>query len=172
VARHNIGVAIALPEPFQSQLQGWRELLGDPAAASIVPHVRLLPPTAESTDQLPGIREHLTAVAACGRPFEVHLRGAATFRPVSPVVFVPLVAGISDCELLERSVRSGPLGREPRFPYHPHVTVAHDLPEDALDRAYAALAPYEARFPVASFQLFEQDAADRWVVRQDYLLAG
>jgi hypothetical protein len=42
-------------------------------------------------------------------PFEVHLRGSATFRPVSPVVFVPLVRGISECERVEAQVRSGPL---------------------------------------------------------------
>ena len=33
-------------------------------------------------------------------------------------------------------MRSGPLERELKFPYHPHVTVAHDLPEEALDRAF------------------------------------
>ncbi len=76
----------------------------------------------------------------------MHLRGSGTFRPVSPVVFVPLARGISECERLEAQVRSGPLARETLFPYHPHVTVAHDLDEPALDAAFDALATYDARF--------------------------
>ena len=77
----------------------------------------------------------------------MHLRGSGTFRPVSPVVFVPLARGISECERLEAQVRSGPLARETAFPYHPHVTVAHDLDEAALDRAFDALAAYDAPLP-------------------------
>ena len=95
------------------------------------------------------IDEHLRKVAADEDPFDIRLRGSATFLPVSPVVFVPLVQGIADCERLEAKVRSGPLQRDIRFPYHPHVTVAHDLPADALDRAFAMLSTYEAAFRVA-----------------------
>uniref|UniRef100_UPI0019638830 2'-5' RNA ligase family protein n=1 Tax=Escherichia coli TaxID=562 RepID=UPI0019638830 len=79
-------------------------------------------------------------------PFDIHLRGSASFRPVSPVVFVTLALGISDCERLESKVRSGVLARELKFPYHPHVTVAHDLPEEQLDQADEALASYDAWF--------------------------
>ena len=39
------------------------------------------------------VDEHLAAVAARHAPFVVHLRGTATFRPVSPVVFVQVVEG-------------------------------------------------------------------------------
>jgi 2'-5' RNA ligase len=96
------------------------------------------------------------------------LRGSATFRPVSPVVFVPVVKGLADCERLEAQVRSGPLRRELKFPYHPHVTVAHDLPEEALDRAFDGLARYEATFPVWGFTLFEQDREGVWRPQRDF----
>lgn len=164
----DFGVAIGLPEPYTSELQGWRERLGDPNAAGIPPHVTLLPPTALRTDDLPVVEEHLRRIAAAESPFEVHLRGSATFRPVSPVVFVPLVRGISECERVEAQVRSGPLERSLSFPYHPHVTVAHDLGEEALDRAFIELAGYEARFTVWGFTLFEQGPDQVWRPQRDF----
>lgn len=122
-----IGVAIAIPEPYGSELQRWREAFGDPLARSIPTHVTLLPPSEVSAGDLPAIEEHLRCVAASEKPFDLHLRGTGTFRPVSPVVFVQVVDGISDCERVERRVRSGPLACELRFHYHPHVTIAHDV---------------------------------------------
>lgn len=168
MARREFGVAIGLPEPYTSELQGWRERLGDPNAAGIPPHITLLPPTALRTEDLPEVEEHLRRVAADEEPFEVHLRGSATFRPVSPVVFVPLVRGIGECERVEGQVRSGPLERSLSFPYHPHVTVAHDLGDDVLDRAFTALAGYEARFTVWGFTLFEQGRDHVWRPQRDF----
>jgi len=165
----SIGVAIGLPEPFNSELQRWRERLGDPNAARIPPHVTLLPPTDVPSDSLPVIEEHLLNVAMNEQDFDIRLRGSATFRPVSPVVFVPLVQGISECERLEAKVRSGPLHRDIHFPYHPHVTVAHDLPADALDGAFDALARYEADFRVHGFSLFEQDTVGTWRPQRDFV---
>jgi 2'-5' RNA ligase len=170
--RRNIGVAIGLPEPFNRELQGWRDRLGDPNAHRIVPHITLLPPTEVDSGRLPDIEVHLRKVAAEEDPFEIQLRGAATFLPVSPVVFVPLVLGIADCERIESTVRSGPLQRELRFPYHPHVTVAHDLPPEALDRAFAAMADYEAAFDVRGFTLFEQGPDATWRPQRDYVFGG
>jgi 2'-5' RNA ligase len=166
--RRDFGVAIGLPEPFTSQLQWWRERLGDPNAAGIPPHITLLPPTALRDQDLDDVEEHLRVVAAGERSFEVHLRGSSTFRPVSPVVFVPVVRGISDCERVQRKVRSGPLERALTFPYHPHVTVAHDLGEDALDLAFASLADYDAQFTVWGFTLFEQGRDKVWRPQRDF----
>jgi 2'-5' RNA ligase len=168
MARREFGVAIGLPEPFTTELQGWRERLGDPNAGGIPPHVTLLPPTALHSEDLDEVEEHLRTVAAGERSFEVHLAGSGTFRPVSPVVFVPLVRGVAECERLQRKVRSGPLARDVRFPYHPHVTVAHDLADDALDRAFTALADYDARFPVWGFTLFEQGPDQVWRPQRDF----
>lgn len=166
--QREFGVAVGLPEPIHSELQGWRERIGDPNAASIPPHITLLPPTPLPTEALPHVEEHLRLVAASERPFDVHLRGSATFRPLSPVVFVPLVSGISDCERIEAKIRSGPLSRSLTFPYHPHVTVAHDLREELLDVAFGQLAPYEGRFRVWGFTLFEQGPDQVWRPQRDF----
>ena len=95
--RREFGVAVGLPEPIHSELQGWRERLGDPNAADIPPPITLLPPTALHDDALPEVEEHLRQVAAGEEPFAVHLRGSSTFRPVSPVVFVTLAEGSAGC---------------------------------------------------------------------------
>jgi 2'-5' RNA ligase len=150
-----LGVALAIPDPYGSQLQEHRERLGDPDAHSIPTHVTLLPPTTVDDVLLPEIGDHLAAVAERTDPFPVRLRGTGTFRPVSPVVFVTLAEGIAACELLETRVRSAVLWRPLHFNYHPHVTVAHDLPEDSLDRALAELAGYAADFTVDRFYLYE-----------------
>jgi 2'-5' RNA ligase len=167
-AARSIGVAIGIPEPFGSELQRWREKLGDPNASRIPPHVTLLPPTKVDESALPEIEEHLRKVAIDGQPFVIRLRGSATFQPVSPVVFVALSQGIAECERIEDKVRSGPLARAVDYPYHPHVTVAHDLPEDALSRAYSELASYDASFHVWGFSLFEQGPDAAWRPQRDF----
>jgi 2'-5' RNA ligase len=172
LATRDIGVAIGIPEPYGSELQGWREKLGDPNAARIVPHVTLLPPTPVATASLADIEEHLRVAASRTRPFEIKLRGSATFLPVSSVVFVPLVQGIAECEQLEGRVRSGPLLRDLGYPYHPHVTVAHDLPDDALYRAWTAMSSYEASFSVLGFTLFEQGPDLAWRPQRDFIFGA
>ena len=75
----------------------------------------------------------------------MRLSGTGTFRPLSPVVFVQVVEGAEACARLQQQVRdsSGPVARELAFPYHPHVTVAHGISEEAMDHAFEALAEYE-----------------------------
>ncbi|HEY3438206.1 MAG TPA: 2'-5' RNA ligase family protein [Actinotalea sp.] len=167
-----IGVAVQVPAPFGPALQEARAGFGDPLAEDIPPHVTLLGPTVVGPDELAAVRDHLAAVGRAHPPFTVHLRGTGTFRPVSPVVFVPLVQGIAECERLERAVRSGPLEQDLRFNYHPHVTVAHEVDEPALDRAFRELEHFEARFRVEAFQVFEHGDDGVWRAVRDFPLAA
>ncbi|MBA2772478.1 MAG: 2'-5' RNA ligase family protein [Nocardioidaceae bacterium] len=148
-----IGVAIAIPEPWAGVLQQYRASFGDPAADVIPTHLTLVPPTPVLAPQSE-LDAHLCDVASRHAPFRLRLRGTATFRPVSPVVFVAVSEGISSCELLAEAARRGALEQEPAFPYHPHVTVAHHLDEAALDYAYATLRDFEASFEVTEFHLY------------------
>jgi 2'-5' RNA ligase len=160
-----LGVAVAVPPPHSSVLATWRKRVGDPAAELVWPHVTLLPPTPVPLDRFEDVTAHLRAAAAARQPFTMHLSGTGTFRPTSPVVFVQVARGVADCEELEKLIRSGPLQRPLDFPYHPHVTVAHHVDDEALDEAYEGLAGFVARFRVQSIQLFCREADGRW--RQD-----
>jgi 2'-5' RNA ligase len=165
-----LGVAIAIPQPHSTVLQNWRRRVGDPAADVIWPHVTLLPPTVVPAGDVLAIEAHLAAAAAGGTPFAMHLAGTGTFRPTSPVVFVQVARGVSDCELLEKAIRGGPLGRDLEFPYHPHVTVAHEVPDAALDEAYEGLSGFVARFPVERFGLFARHSDGTWRPRAEFAL--
>jgi 2'-5' RNA ligase len=156
-----VGVAIAIPEPYGSELQAHRASFGDPQANAIPTHVTLVPPT-EIADDIEAIHAHLDSVATRHLSFGLRLRGTATFRPVSPVVFVAVTEGISSCEMLATDTRSGVLSQQLAFPYHPHVTVAHDLDDAALDRAYETLADYDCSFEVDSFHLYVHGTDGVW----------
>jgi len=168
-----IGVAIDIPEPWGTQLTERRYAAGDPVAAYIRAHLTLLGPTPIAPADLPVVAGHLEAVASGHEPFTLHLRGTGTFRPLTQVVFVAVAAGISECEQLHEAVlAAGPIARLERFPYHPHVTVAHDVAPEALDRVFADLAGFEASFPVDGFTLFEHDVTGHWRPLRDYSLNG
>lgn len=163
-----IGVAIAIPEPWASELQDYRTSIGDTTAAHIPTHITLLPPTELDDTDIATVSGHLADAAATVQPFDIHLRGTGTFRPVSPVVFVTVAEGISACELLADAVRSGPLHVDLQFPYHPHVTIAHHLDDETLDRAFGELAQFECSFDVDSFSLYVHEPANGWVPTREF----
>jgi 2'-5' RNA ligase len=167
-----IGVSVAVPDPWGSDLQRYRVELGDESAAGIPTHVTLLPPVDVDDVLLPEIDAHLDAVARRASPYLLRMRGTGTFRPVSPVVFVNVVQGIGGCELLAQQVRRGPLAIDTQFPYHPHVTIAHHLDEESLDRAFDEQAAFDCTFTVERFSLYVHDDQQGWVPEKDYALGG
>ena len=167
-----IGVSIAIPSPHAEMLQAKRASFGDPLADSIPTHVTLLPPTELSEDEVPAAVAHLRGVAEQGHSFPMVLRGTGTFRPISPVVFVQVSGGLAECELLERAVRRGPLKRKLDFYYHPHVTVAHHVPEESLDRAFEELSDFECAFVVRDFHLYEHGEDRVWRPVRSFALNG
>jgi 2'-5' RNA ligase len=173
VAEHTVlGIVVPIPEPWAQLLVDWRAKVGDQQANVVPPHVTLLPPTEVAVADRTAISAHLAEVARCHPPFEMHLSGTGTFSPVSEVVFVTVAKGIGNCELLATDVRRGPLDRTLAFPYHPHVTVAHDVPAEMLEFAYNGLADLSAAFPVESFTEFEQTPSGAWAVAREYRLTG
>ncbi|HEY3528261.1 MAG TPA: 2'-5' RNA ligase family protein [Nocardioides sp.] len=167
-----IGVSVAVPEPHGGRLQQFRVANGDTQGATIPTHITLVPPVEVDQLRLGEVEQHLDAIAAGHPAYLIHLRGSGTFRPVSPVVFVNLVEGISPTEQLAKACRSGPLALDLDFPYHPHVTVAH-LPDDLLlDRAFDELAAFDCAFTVDAFHLYVHDADVGWKATRDFRLTG
>lgn len=166
-----MGVAIAIPEPFGSQLRDKRADFGDPMAETVPSHVTLVPPTEVTEDEFHSVCGVLQEAASSLHPFPMRLRGTGTFRPISPVVFIAVSQGISYTELLAKAVRTKLGAPEPEFPFHPHVTVAHNLDDRSLDRAYVELADFECAFRVDGFHLYLHEDGVGWTPRREFLLS-
>ena len=151
-----IGVAIALPSHYAAQVRAVREAAGDPLAEVVPPHITLLPPTAVDVDSLDEVMRHLRNVAAGTQPFDVRLDEVGTFRPVSPVVYLSLRSGAKECDSLQARVRDrrGPLARSLSFPFHPHVTLAHEVADEGLDVAARQGAGLVMDFTVTKLHLY------------------
>jgi len=85
---------------------------------------------------------------------------------------VQVSRGIAECEMLERAVRSGPVDRIVEFHYHPHVTVAQDVPDASLDLAFRELADFEAEFTVDEVHLYEHGSDAVWRPVRAFSLLG
>ncbi len=163
-----IGVAIPVPEPYGSLLRSKRAEFGDPMAKTVPSHVTLVAPTEVAEADLEGVCQALERASATLPPFPMRLRGTATFRPVSPVVFIAVSQGISYAEMLAKSVRTALQIDEPEFPFHPHVTIAHNLDDASLDRAYDELSGFECQFRVDGFALYHHDDESGWVPQRTF----
>lgn len=152
-----IGILISIPEPWMSELSDMRASVGDKHADVTPAHITLLPPTAVKKADREAVMEHLQAVANTHAPFHVSLRGAGTFRPVSPVVFVNVERGAEQLVQLEHAIRSGILDIKSRFPFHPHVTIAQIDSEECLDRAQELGSTFEAEWVVPGFRVDRVD---------------
>ncbi|WP_246657869.1 2'-5' RNA ligase family protein [Arthrobacter yangruifuii] len=159
-----VGIVIAVPEPMVSELRDARASFGDPLAELIPAHITLV--TTTETDDWEAMLRHVREVAAAQEPFRVALEGTASFRPVSPVVYLNVTEGFEECTALHKELQSGPLARELPFPFHPHVTVAHDISEQGMDDAVHRLRGYSAAFSVDSVGLYEHDATGLWKLHE------
>lgn len=172
VTSGTVGVAVTVPDPWGEQLQELRASFGDGLAWTVPTHITLLPPTEVPRDRLSKIDDHLRLIAQETGVFEVVLTGTETFRPITQTSFVMVAEGAEQCVDLADRVRSGPLRRSLPFPYHPHVTIAVDLADDAHDRAESQLADFTLRFEVTQIERYELAEHGVWESVVGFGLAG
>lgn len=144
---------IAIPEPWVTELTDARREFGDPAADRVPAHITLVPPTAVAVEEREALIVHLQKVASYFGPYRVTLSGTDTFLPVSPVAFLNLIQGGPECAALADELRSGPLDFTPRFPYHPHVTLAQGLTTDKLIAAQDLWSDFRASWIAPGFRV-------------------
>lgn len=152
-----LGVVVAIPEPWVTHLTELRLGLGDLQGSRVPAHITILPPTPFPKEQRSEVIRHLREVAKHHSSFRITLSGSDSFRPVSQVAFLSLAEGARECASLADEVRTGPLEIEQRFPYHPHVTLAQDVDDPALDLALDVGARFEASWIVPGFRLDRVD---------------
>ncbi|MGG5173948.1 2'-5' RNA ligase family protein [Pseudarthrobacter sp. J1763] len=160
-----VGIILGFPERIARELQLWRASFGDPMASIVPAHITLV--TTTPARDWETTLSHARKVAKTTQPFRLSIHGTGSFRPLSPVVYIRVVDGFEECVQLHSKLQSGPLARDLVFPYHPHVTVAHDVAEASLDDAENALENYHAEFPVTSMGVYEHDSNGIWQLREE-----
>lgn len=158
------GVVIRLPEPTGQELQDWRASFEDSPAAGVSPHITLM--ISESRGEWDRLVEHVRRVLAGWEPFHLEIHGTGTFRPVTPVVYLDVERGREQCLALHRALRGSGMDSASPFEYHPHVTLAHGLDDETLDRAQEMLRTYRAGFLVDRVHVYEGDEHGVWHVRE------
>jgi hypothetical protein len=107
-------------------------------------HVTALPPRPLFHD----VKETIAQIAEDSRgipPFWVELGDVRIFDS-SHVVYIELARGIRELKEIYRALNSGPLSYEENFPYHPHITLAQDLPPDSASRLASTARERWARY--------------------------
>lgn len=165
-----VGIVIALPEPLATELRGWRASFGDERADVVPAHITLV--TTTSAPDWESTLAHVRHVVRSEPPFEIKLNGSGTFRPLTPVVYLKVEEGVSECMRLHRKLQAGPLARQLEFPFQPHVTVAHAVGDARLDEAARVMNLYRAGFPVRSIGVYEHDSAGSWNLQEELNLGG
>ncbi len=167
-----IGVSIPVPEPWGEWLREKRRSFGDSGADHIPSHITLAPPLEIDPAQLDSLAEDLSSEALKHSPFKVALAGTGTFRPVSDVVYIVVRQGVPESAALARGVQRVVQSPVPEHDFHPHVTVAHDLDQDALDVAAADLDDFECEFDVDEIELYVHKDDSGWEPIRAFALGG
>ncbi|ASN40276.1 MULTISPECIES: 2'-5' RNA ligase family protein [Paeniglutamicibacter] len=164
-----LGVVIEIPAPLEDSLRSWRQRYGGEKSALIAPHITLV--SGYTTDWAAAVK-HVHRVAAEASRFTVHLHGTGTFRPINPVVYLNVKEGAEVCEGLHAALVAGPIEHEVSYGYHPHLTIAHEVDEAAMDLAQEELSDESLSFTVDSIGLFGLDASGAWALREELGLGG
>lgn len=148
VPRLRLGVALLLPEPLATEVEGLRRAVGDGSQGRIPPHLTLVPPVNVREEHLGRALALLRAAGAAAEPFTLTLGPPDTFLPAAPVLYLAVSGAVDQVHALRQRVFQEPLARPLSWPFVPHVTVADEARPDTIRAAVAAMSRYqvEARF--------------------------
>jgi 2'-5' RNA ligase len=162
VPRRRLGVALVLPEPVATEIDGLRRALGDGALGRIPAHLTLVPPVNVADDDLPAALDVLREAARETRPLNLRLGPATTFHPDTPVVYLAVGGDVDGLHGLRDRVFRSPLERTLSRSFVPHVTVADEIDPGRIPAAVAALADYVVDVTFDGVHLLEEGRGRVW----------
>jgi len=139
-------------------------------------HVSLLPPRPLAVDWAVASNQ-VANILRDWAPFEVELTGVRTFA-VTDVIYLELGSGASELRRVHQAMNTGPLEFQEPFVYHPHITLAQELPhekvEDTGEMARRLWEEYTGpRSFSADLATFVQNSlGNAWIDLAEYSLGG
>lgn len=155
-----------LPGELREFVDGLRRRF-DPALAAWQAHVTILPPRAIE-DAMHRPLDTLRNYCAQVQPFELTLRGVATFLPVNGVVYLAIGAGTERLVELHDGLNCDGLRSQEPYPYVPHVTIAQELDQETTENVRAEIqrewsrCPSGGLFRIESLVLVKKTQENHW----------
>ncbi len=118
-------LVIYIADPLGQFLDGLRRELAPNSNPHA--HVSILPPRPVSVDWREAA-EQARSMAESWTPFDVELTEIARFK-ATDVIYAEVGKGSAELEKMHDTVNAGLLDFREPFPYHPHVTLAQEIPE-------------------------------------------
>jgi 2'-5' RNA ligase len=160
--RRRLGVALLLPEPSATEVDGLRRALGDGTLGRIPAHLTLAPPVNVRDDDMPAALDVLRRAAAQTGPLDLRLGPPTTFHPVTPVVYLGVDGDVTALHALRDRVFHPPLERRLTRPFVPHVTLADEVDPVRIPAAVATLADYVVDVRFEAVHLLEELRGRVW----------
>jgi hypothetical protein len=139
-------------------------------------HVSVLPPRPLLVDWRNASEQARTLIEGW-TPFDVELTEIGIF-PVTNVVYVEVGKGSAELQSMHDAMNAGPLGFKEPFPYHPHVTLAQEIPPAQVTEAHE-LARKRWRefrgkrtFPAAKAAFVQNTLQNCWIDLAEYSLGA
>jgi 2'-5' RNA ligase len=97
-------------------------------------HVSLLPPRPLAVDWRTA-SEQVRSLAVSWRPIEVELTALDIF-PVTDVIYLEVGAGAAELRRMHEAINTAALAFQDPFPYHPHITLAQEVPHERVAEVF------------------------------------
>lgn len=157
--RRRFAVALLVPAPVATEVEGLRRACGDANRRKVAPHVTLIPPINLREEDVAGALAVVRDAAAKCPPLALELGPATTFGDEGARTVLYLAVGGPDRDRLhglQAALVAGPLERPPQHEsFVPHVTISISLPPERVDAGIAALADYRAEMLVDRVHVLE-----------------
>lgn len=170
-------MALLVPEPVATEIDGLRRGLGARSLGRIAPHCTLVPPRNVAAERSDEVLALLRDVSGHTEPLSVELGPVATFFPSRPVCYLQVHRAAGPLARLAEALNAGPLapppGRAPRA-FVPHVTVDGSVVEALIPAVLSSLARYRVEVTFATVTLLEQEPSGdhRWTPVAELGLGG
>jgi hypothetical protein len=139
-------------------------------------HVSVLPPRPLAVDWRLA-SEQVRALTDRWAPFEIELTGIEMF-PVTDVIHIAVGAGAAELCGMHAAMNAGTLEFRDPFPYHPHITLAQELPREQvasterLARRLWRDFSGDRRFRVEQAVFVQNTLNNCWIDLAEYSLGG
>ncbi len=177
--RRRFAVALVVPAPVATEVDGLRRACGDANLRKVTPHVTLIPPINLREEDVPAALAVVREAAAACDPLRLALGPATTFEPARSVLY--LAVGGPDLDRLtglQAALVAGPMERPPQHEvFVPHVTISIAAGPERVAAGIAALADYRADVVVPHVHVLENVRDDEldhhvWRAVADAALGG